>query len=152
MNAPGTNEPDCDQSGAWTIEPYGSEHRSGVIALWREVFPNAPQRNDPATDIERKLRIQRELFLVAVSERIVLGTVMSGYDGHRGWIYYLTVHPAHRRRGIGADLMRCAESRLAELGCPKVNLQVRSGNRAVVEFYRKLGYEVEERVSLGKSI
>jgi ribosomal protein S18 acetylase RimI-like enzyme len=82
----------------------------------------------------------------------IVGTVMAGYDGHRGWVYYVVVSPDHRRQGIGTALMERAEEGLASLGCPKVNLQVRAGNEAVVRFYETLGYGVEERVSMGKRL
>ena len=78
------------------------------------------------------------------------GTVMGGYDGHRGWVYSLAVVPEVRRRGVGTALMRHVERELAVRGCPKVNLQVLASNAATVAFYEKLGYSVEERVSMGK--
>ena len=77
---------------------------------------------------------------------------MAGYDGHRGWIYYVAVSPTHRRRGIGTLLMTEVEERLARIGCPKLNLQVRSSNPEVVAFYEQLGYQVEERISLAKRL
>ena len=77
---------------------------------------------------------------------------MAGYDGHRGWVYYVAVRPGQRRRGIATALMRRAEEGLARIGCPKLNLQVRASNQAVVAFYRKLGYQVEERVSMAKRL
>lgn len=134
----------------YEITAFRAEHRDGVIALWQQVFAGAPNWNDPGTDIDRKAGVQSELFTVAVTGGQVMATVMAGYDGHRGWIYYLAVHPQHRGRGVGKALMQSAEASLAALGCLKVNLQVRSSNPGVVEFYRKLGYRVEERVSLGK--
>ena len=82
--------------------------------------------NDPRTDIERKLRVDPELFLVAVEEDLVVGSVMAGYEGHRGWINYLAVDPSRRRQGLGTRLMDEAEGLLAERGCPKINLQIRS--------------------------
>jgi ribosomal protein S18 acetylase RimI-like enzyme len=75
---------------------------------------------------------------------------MGGYDGHRGWVYSLAVRPDLRRRGVGTALMRHVERALADLGCPKVNLQVLASNAATVAFYRGLGYDVEERLSMGK--
>jgi hypothetical protein len=134
------------------IRSYNKNDQKEVVALWREVFPGAPAWNHPETDIQRKMAVQRELFLVATLEDIVVGTAMAGYDGHRGWIYYLAVSPAHRRRGIGSALMNEVEARLAGIGCPKLNLQVRADNRAVVAFYKGLGYHVEERVSMGKRL
>ena len=134
------------------IRPYMEADEAAVAGLWREVFPDAPSWNHPETDIRRKLAVQRELFLVAVVEGQVVGTAMGGYDGHRGWVYYVVVSPKHRRQRIGTALMREVERRLARLGCPKVNLQVRASNHEVVAFYQKLGYAVEERVSLGRRL
>lgn len=77
---------------------------------------------------------------------------MAGYDGHRGWINYLAVHPGHQGNGIGRRLMAAVEARLQVIGCPKINLQVRSTNSKVIEFYRRIGYEVDDVVSLGKRL
>jgi ribosomal protein S18 acetylase RimI-like enzyme len=134
------------------IRPYTASDEQAVAALWREVFPGAPAWNHPETDIRRKLAIQRELFLVATEGSELVGTAMAGYDGHRGWVYYVAVSPRHRRRGIGTALMTQVEEGLACLGCPKLNLQVRATNHEVVRFYEKLGYKVEERVSMGKRL
>lgn len=82
----------------------------------------------------------------------MVGAVMVGYDGHRGWINYLAVHPDHRRCGLGSVLMAAAEQRLAELGCPKVNLQVRASNQEAVAFYRRIGYSVDDVVSMGRRL
>jgi ribosomal protein S18 acetylase RimI-like enzyme len=98
------------------------------------------------------MRVQPELFLVALEGSRLVGTAMSGFDGHRGWVYYLAVLPEHRRRGVGRALMRRVEAELATRGCPKINLQVRSTNRQAVSFYRHLGYQVEDRISMGKRL
>ena len=132
------------------IRPFLESDETAVAALWREVFPDAPPRNHPETDMERKLAVQRELFLVAVLGSDIVGTAMAGYDGHRGWVYYVAVSPVHRGQGIGTALMKRAEERLVGLGCPKLNLQVRSSNGGAVAFYEKLGYSVEDRISMGK--
>jgi len=96
--------------------------------------------------------VQRELFLVAVDGDVVLGSVMAGYDGHRGWVNYLAVDSEVRGRGIGRELMAQVERGLRVLGCPKVNLQVRATNAAAIGFYRRLGYLDDEVVSLGKRL
>jgi len=96
--------------------------------------------------------VQRELLLVAVMNEVVVGTAMAGYDGHRGWVYYVAVKPERRRHGIGSALMRRVEEELAHMGCPKLNLQVRANNDEVVAFYKRLGYDIEERVSMGKRL
>jgi ribosomal protein S18 acetylase RimI-like enzyme len=132
------------------IRPYASEDHPRVVALWLEVFPDDPPWNEPAAMIRRKLNVQPELFLVAVVNNQIVGTVMAGFDGVRGWIYHLAVLASHRRKGIATLLMQAAETGLLTLGCPKVNLQVRTTNSSVIAFYRSLGYDVEDRASLGK--
>lgn len=123
------------------------------MALWRQVFPDSPPWNHPETDIRRKLSVQRELFLVAVLESELVGTTaMAGFDGHRGWVYYVAVSPRHRRQGIGRALLERVEEGLVKLGCSKLNLQVRDSNAEVVSFYKRLGYEVEDRVSMSKRL
>ena len=138
---------------ACEIRIYVESDETTVAAFWREVFPKASAWNHPETDIQRKLAVQRELFLVAVLDSEIVGTAMGGYDGHRGWIYYVAVSPKHRRQGIGSALMTEVEQRAARLDCPKINLQVRaSNNHEVVAFYEQLGYKVEQRVSMGKRL
>jgi hypothetical protein len=122
------------------IRPFQEADQSSVVALWTAVFGYSAAHNDPLEIIRHKLALQRELFFVAVRDGIVVGTVMGGYDGHRGWIYSLAVSPAVRRQGIGAALMNHVEQELERLGCPKINLQVVASNAAVVDFYKKLGY------------
>ena len=134
------------------IRPYAETDEAAVARLWREVFPDAPAWNRPESDITRKLSVQRELFLVATLEEELVGTAMGGYDGHRGWVYYVAVSPRRRREGIGRALMQRIEEELTRLGCPKLNLQVRASNHEVVAFYEELGYQVEERVSMGKRL
>ena len=132
------------------IRPFEDADEDAVAALWREVFPDDPPWNEPSRMIAGKRAVQRELFFVATESGRLAGTAMGGYDGHRGWVYAVAVKPDLRRRGIGAMLMRRLESALNEIGCPKINLQVRAGNQAVVAFYQRLGYKIEERVSMGK--
>jgi ribosomal protein S18 acetylase RimI-like enzyme len=134
------------------IRSYQESDERAVAALWREVFPNEPAHNHPETNIRRKLAVQRELFFVAEIDGQIVGTAMGGYDGHRGWVYSVAVKPGYRRRGIGSALMGEVERGLAAMGCPKLNLQVRASNEGVVGFYERLGYAVEERVSMGKRL
>lgn len=134
------------------IVSYRSEHFDGVDQLWREAFPDDPPWNRAAAAVPAKLAVQPELFLVACDEGRVVGTAMAGYDGHRGWLHAVAVRASLRRSGVGAKLVDEAERRLRALGCAKINLQVRSTNPAVVAFYQRLGYAVEERVSLGKRL
>ncbi len=134
------------------IRPYRYTDEREVIELWRIVFPNAPAHNDPGNDIRSKLKIQPELFYVAIADGHLVGTAMSGFDGHRGWVYYVAVHPDFRRQGIGSVLMKKAEKSLLEIGCPKVNIQIRASNAEVQSFYESLGYSVEDRISMGKRL
>ena len=125
------------------------EDKASVIALWAACGLLAPQ-NDPEKDIERKLRIHPEGFLVGTVGGRIVATCMAGYEGHRGWINYLTVSPAHRRIGLGRQMMAAAESLLKAAGCPKINLQVRSSNSGVMAFYRAIGFSTDDVVSMGK--
>jgi ribosomal protein S18 acetylase RimI-like enzyme len=133
------------------IRPFQPADEDAVIALWQRCDLVRPQ-NDPRKDIARKLRVQPELFLVAVADSQIIGSVMAGYEGHRGWINYLAVDPAHRLGGVGRQLMAEAERLLRAAGCPKINLQVRSTNAAVIAFYRAIGFAVDDVVSMGKRL
>jgi ribosomal protein S18 acetylase RimI-like enzyme len=135
-----------------TIRPYIESDETGVVGLWREAFPDTPAHNVPEEDIRRKLAIQRELFYVVLDGDRLVGSAMAGFDGHRGWVYYVAVAISHRRNGIGEALMSEVEQGLKQVGCSKLNLQVRADNHEVVAFYKKLGYEIEERVSMGKKL
>ncbi len=133
------------------LRGFRSEDEKSVIQLWRDCGLVVPQ-NDPAKDIQRKKKIQPELFLVAVSEGEVVGTVMGGYEGHRGWINYLAVAPNRRKAGIGKMLVKEIETRLLKMGCPKINLQVRETNADVRAFYEKIGYAQDKVISYGKPL
>jgi ribosomal protein S18 acetylase RimI-like enzyme len=133
------------------IRPFADADETAVIALWRRAGLTRPW-NDPGTDVARKRRVQPELFLVAVEDEVVVGTVMAGYEGHRGWVNYLAVEPSSRRRGIGRALMAAAEAGLVALGCPKLSVQVRADNPAAVAFYERLGFGRDQVVSLGKRL
>ena len=133
------------------IRPYQETDEAAVVALWQACGLTRPW-NDPHKDIARKLQVQRELFLVGERDGQVIATAMAGYDGHRGWVNYLAVEPSQRGQGLGAALMQHIEQQLLALGCPKLNLQVRSSNTAVLDFYRHLGYAQDEVVGLGKRL
>lgn len=137
---------------SWNIVKYAEPHFDGVAALWQEAFPNPQPWNAPEITIPAKLAVQPELFLVATGGGQIIGSVLAGYDGHRGWLYAVAVLKAHQRGGVGSALVREAERRLLDLGCVKINLQIQGGNASVAEFYRRLGYEMEERVSMGKRL
>jgi ribosomal protein S18 acetylase RimI-like enzyme len=132
------------------VRPYDEADESAVVALWSEVFAYTAPHNHPLNLVRQKRAYERGLFFVALADGQLVGTVMGGYDGHRGWIYSLAVSEAARRQGIGGQLMRRVEHELAEKGCQKINLQLLATNSATVDFYRRLGYAVEERISMGK--
>lgn len=133
------------------IEIFAEQHRQALIALWTECGLVVPQ-NDPDKDIDRKLQVGADLFLLGVLDGEVVASVMGGYEGHRGWINYLAVKPSHQRKGYGQAMMAAVEARLREKGCPKINLQVRSTNTAVIAFYDALGYGNDNVVGLGKRL
>lgn len=133
------------------IRPFVVADESAVVELWRQC-DLVRQWNDPHKDIQRKLTTQPELFLVGEVAGQVVASIMAGFDGHRGWVNYLAVSPGHRKAGFGRALMRHVEAALEARGCPKVNLQVRATNHAVLEFYRRIGYSTDEVVSLGKRL
>jgi ribosomal protein S18 acetylase RimI-like enzyme len=135
-----------------TIRSFRPTDRPALEQLWGRVFTDDPPWNAPGVMIETKLKVQPELLLVGVLDEALIGAVMAGFDGVRGWIYHLAVAPEVRRRGIATLLVRAAESGLRKLGCTKVNLQVRATNGEVVAFYRHLGYAIEERVSMGRRL
>jgi ribosomal protein S18 acetylase RimI-like enzyme len=132
------------------IRPYRLEDESQVVELWTRTFPITLPHHDPKRSISRKLKVDPELFLVAVDGGAVIGTAMGGYDGHRGWIYSVAVDARSRRKGVGSQLLSVLESELAKKNCPKVNLQIDASNAEVVHFYENNGYSVEPRISMGK--
>lgn len=130
-----------------------------ICALWQEVFGYAEPRNDPARVLAEKLRwdargaaVEAPGLLVAVDAPRIVGTLMFGYDGHRGWLYRMAVASRARRRGVGRQLVAAAERRLAALGCPKVNLQLHAHNAAGARFWAALGYAREPRIDMGKEL
>ncbi len=138
------------------IRSFREADRLQLVQLWSAVFPDDPPRNAPDRMIDGPLAVRPESLLVAeldgAGDRFIVGAVIAGFDGVRGWIYHLAVAPAHRRRGIATRLMRGAEAALRARGCSKINLQVRATNESVVAFYRALGYQTEERLSMGRAL
>ena len=130
------------------IRPFRVEDAEQVVQLWVDCGLTRPW-NNPHKDIERKLLVQPELFLVGELEGRIVGSVMAGYEGHRGWVNYLAVSPTLQTSGLGRQLMSDVEERLLALGCPKVNLQVREGNDEAMAFYRRLGYTEDRAVGYG---
>jgi ribosomal protein S18 acetylase RimI-like enzyme len=133
------------------IRTFEAHDAAAVVELWR-ACQLTRDWNDPHKDINRKVAVDDELFLVGVVDGRIVGSVMAGYDGHRGWINYLAVHPNFQRSGFAVQLMSEAERRLGARGCPKVNLQVRFSNVAAVGFYDRIGYEPDEVLSFGKRL
>ena len=127
-------------------------HRKQVISLWRDAFGYEASHNEPNLVIDKKIEFNDGLFFVAVDDHRVVGTVMAGYDGHRGWIYSLAVSSAVRKIGVGSALMSFAEKKLAGKGCMKINLQIMAGNETVETFYLANGYRAEKRISMGKRL
>ncbi len=138
---------------ALEIVPYNDAvHRAEVVALWNQVFNYNAAHNAPDFVIDKKLAVNDGLFFVAMSEGRVSGTIIAGYDGHRGWIYSLAVHPDFRNQGVASKLLSVAEESLTKRGCVKINLQVVEGNQDAQQFYEIHGYSVEKRISMGKRI
>jgi ribosomal protein S18 acetylase RimI-like enzyme len=133
------------------ITTYKPEYESEVIALWQCCNLTRPQ-NNPKKDIERKLEANPEQFLVGLIDGKVVATIMYGYDGHRGWVNYLGVDLELQKKGLGRQMMDAVEKKVRPLGCPKINLQVRSGNSNALKFYEKIGYKIDEVVSMGKRL
>jgi ribosomal protein S18 acetylase RimI-like enzyme len=133
------------------VRTYSAEYQRAVIDLWERCALFRPW-NNPVKDIGRKLRANPDWFLVAVVRNKIVGSIMIGYEGHRGWINYLAVDPSLRRQGVGRRLMEQAEELLRKAGCPKINLQVRSANKEAADFYASLGYLQDDVISLGKRI
>ncbi|MDN0087468.1 GNAT family acetyltransferase [Yersinia nurmii] len=133
------------------IRVFRQDDFEEVITLWERCDLLRPW-NDPEMDIERKLNHDPDLFLVAEVNGAVVGSVMGGYDGHRGSAYYLGVHPDFRGRGIANALISRLEKKLIARGCPKLNIMVREDNDAVIGMYEKLDYEIQDSISLGKRL
>ena len=133
------------------IRRFEPGDRAAVVELWHRAELTRPW-NDPELDIDRKLAVDPEGFLVAEFAGRVVGTIMAGYDGHRGWLNYLAVDPGTQGRGLGGRLVREAEHVLGRRGCSKINLQIRTANESAVEFYRSIGYELDDVVSMGRRL
>lgn len=132
------------------IRPYDSADEEAVIGLWRDC--DLIRWADPRKDIARKLLVNPEWFLVGELDGEVVATCMVGYEGHRGWINFLAIAPEHQRSGFGRALLTEAERLLRLVGCPKINLLVRTSNTAVIAFYQRLGFKIDEVVGLGKRL
>lgn len=133
------------------VRLFENSDAEAVVSLWDACGLLRPW-NDPQKDIARCLAVEQGLFLVGEEASEIVAVAMGGYDGHRGWVYYLAVHPGQRRRGVGREIMVDLEDRLTEFGCPKINLMIREGNEDVISFYRQLGYENDPVVVMSKRL
>jgi ribosomal protein S18 acetylase RimI-like enzyme len=137
--------------GDMEIRSFQDADEAEVIRLW-ERCGLLRSWNDPSRDIARKRDVQRDLFLVGTVDGVIVASAMAGYDGHRGWVNYLAVDPSWRRRGLGSAIMRAVEQRLTDLGCPKLNLQIRRDNLPAISFYERIGFAQEAVVSMGRRL
>jgi ribosomal protein S18 acetylase RimI-like enzyme len=133
------------------IRQYSPEDQKAVIELWQTCNLTRPW-NNPKLDIERKLKVNPELFLVGLLNNRIVATAMGGYEGHRGWVNYLAVDPLYQRKGLGQQIMKVIEGKLLALDCPKINLQIRTDNLSAVSFYKSIGYKTDDVISMGKRL
>jgi ribosomal protein S18 acetylase RimI-like enzyme len=133
------------------IKPYHPDNQQAVINLW-QACNLVVAWNDPIKDIQRKMLVDPDLFLIGELSEDIVATVMGGYEGHRGWINYLAVSPEHQRKGYARAMMQQVEVLILQKGSPKINLQVRSNNIDVIQFYQAIGYDIENAVGLGKRL
>jgi ribosomal protein S18 acetylase RimI-like enzyme len=135
-----------------TIRPYHEEDQDSVLTLWNKVFPGSPPHNNPVRDLRTRSKIPPELFLVAVREGKIVGTLLASCEGKQGWVYYLGVDPDHRRQGIGTRLMKRVEATLAGLGCKELHFQIWASKAEVQAFYESLGYIIESQQGMWKEL
>jgi ribosomal protein S18 acetylase RimI-like enzyme len=133
------------------IRAFQPDDKQAVVELWRQCGLVHPA-NDPIKDISRKQKVRGDLFLVGELDREIIASVMAGYDGHRGWIYYVGVSPRHQKRGFGRRMIAEAERLLRVEGCAKINLQVRKANAGAMAFYASVGFMQDEVASFGKRL
>ena len=133
------------------IRPFQTEDEDALVALWKMCELTVPW-NNPHKDIARKLQVQPELFFVGILDSNLIATVMGGYDVHHRWINFLAIQPDFRENGYGQKIMNSVETVIREMGCPKINLQIRTGNDKISIFYQKLGFTNDHVVSMGKRL
>jgi len=133
------------------IIPYQPEYEGAVVRLWQDCNLTRPW-NDPVRDIRRMMTVNPDLFLVGLLGDRVVTTVMGGYDGHRGWLYYLGVAPDHRQRGYARLMVDAVTEKLKALGCPKINLMIRKDNTDAIGFYSGLGYADDPVILMSKRL
>ena len=133
------------------IRAFQESDSDALVALWQRCGLVVPW-NNPYKDIARKLLVGRDLFLVGEKDDVLIAAAMGGYDGHRGWVNYLAVDPDAQQHGYGRLMMTALEKKLLALGCPKINLQIRTSNTGVIQFYKQIGYKMDDVVSMGKRL
>lgn len=133
------------------IRQFREDDREAVIELWKACDLTRPW-NDPSIDIDRKVQFQPELFFVGEFDEQLMASAMAGYDGHRGSVFYLAISPEYQSQSYGQKMMMHIEEVLISMGCPKLNIVVRSSNERVLGFYNNLGYATDDVVSLGKRL
>lgn len=133
------------------IRTFKQKDENEVIKLWQKCYLIVPQ-NDPKLEIISKMNFQPDLFFVGLINKKIIASIMVGYEGHRGWINYLAVHPYYQRKGFGRQLMEYATEILSNMNCQKINVQIRESNIDTIEFYKKLGYMDDKVISYGKRI
>ncbi len=134
-----------------TFRKFRKTDTETVIKLWKQCKLIVTW-NDPFKDINRKLSIKDNLFIIGEMNKQIIASAMAGYDGHRGYIYYLAVLPEYQKKGIGSSLLSIVEKKLLQLGCPKINLFVRNTNIRVKAFYRMNDYEIQDSQIYGKRL
>ena len=142
MNPPATSD-------ALTVKAIEDGDIPEVIALWQRCGSTRPW-NDPARDIAVARKEANATVLLGRNEGTLVASVLVGHDGHRGWVYYVTVDPDHRHEGFGRAIMAAAEDWLRARGIEKLQLMVRGDNVEVHAFYQSLGYFEQERVVFAK--
>jgi len=135
----------------FTLRTFQPDDEPDVINLWRQCGLIVPW-NNPRTDIQRKLSTSPDLFYVGLLDDELIASCMAGYDGHRGWIYFLAVKSDYQRKGFASMVIDHAESELIKLGCPKVELMVRKTNENVISFYQSAGYDIDPVMVLSKRL
>ena len=140
-----------EDNSSFSIRKFNILDSERVVKIWKECGL-VRDWNNTELDSQRKLSFQEELFFVGELENKIIATAMFGYDGHRGWLNYFAVALDFQTKGYGKLLLQFGEKKLLELGCTKINLQIRNDNKEAVKFYHKLGYEDDAVVSLGKRL
>ncbi|ERS89172.1 MULTISPECIES: GNAT family N-acetyltransferase [unclassified Halomonas] len=134
-----------------TPRKYREGDAPRLAALWRASFPDYTGYNAPEAILAAKLAVDDHLYVIEDAGELVASCLV-GYDGHRGWLYAVAVATERQGQGLGKWIVEHAIEQLRAMGCVKVNLQIRGGNDAVADFYRRLGFDVEERISMGRRL